>query len=204
MIHAGSYQSCSIIIHGEMERRHQLFLASIGRLIADARRTRDLSQEELAEIVNLSRNAISAVETGTSDPRVVTLTHIFDRLGVESTRLDLGAWTIRCERFGPPNELVPESTLRRALAGAVDSMRRARGVSRETVSDRTGVHRNTIARIENGVGSMRTTTLADLYAFFGVVRLVIVPDPEPLPITTPSEVSAVIIPGRRPLHLLNR
>ena len=48
---------------------------------------RNLSQEELAELVNISRNSVSLIETGKINPTVIKVIDIAKALGIEVSSL---------------------------------------------------------------------------------------------------------------------
>ena len=67
-----------------------LFVKAIGKAIAGKRAACDLSQEKVAEMLGVSREAVSRMETGFSVPTVVRLAElaeIFD-CGIEELLID--------------------------------------------------------------------------------------------------------------------
>ena len=54
----------------------------IGQLIRDARASRGLSQDALAERAGISQPSLSQIETGDTTPRLETLDAIADALGM--------------------------------------------------------------------------------------------------------------------------
>lgn len=54
----------------------------IGRRIRDARIDADLTQERLAQLVDMTRNSIVNIETGVHSPRLDSLLMIADAVGV--------------------------------------------------------------------------------------------------------------------------
>lgn len=63
------------------------YLLALGRRIRFLRRSRDLSQEELAAAAGLSRNFLGAVERGAHGIDVVRLVKIAAALGVDPAAL---------------------------------------------------------------------------------------------------------------------
>jgi transcriptional regulator with XRE-family HTH domain len=59
------------------------FLRSIGLKIKAARKTAGLTQQELAELLNMDRSALSHIELGKNAPLVTTLKLIADTLRVD-------------------------------------------------------------------------------------------------------------------------
>ena len=66
-------------------------MRDIGANIRRARTRRRLTQDDLAQTVNTTRQTISNYETGRSRPDVETLQRLADALGVELTELLDGA-----------------------------------------------------------------------------------------------------------------
>lgn len=60
---------------------------AVGRVIADARKNRGLSQEQLAQKSDLHRTYISLLERGIKSPSVHSLILIAEALGVRAARL---------------------------------------------------------------------------------------------------------------------
>ena len=59
------------------------FTASLGKRIAELRVARKMSQDNLAEICEMTAHAISLIETGNRFPRIDTLEKISNAFGVE-------------------------------------------------------------------------------------------------------------------------
>ena len=58
-------------------------LRNLGINIKSERLRRDISQEKLAELTNISRNSISLIETGKINPTILKVVDIANVLGVE-------------------------------------------------------------------------------------------------------------------------
>ena len=58
-------------------------LRNLGINIKSERLRRDISQEKLAELTNISRNSISLIETGKINPTILKVIDIANVLGVE-------------------------------------------------------------------------------------------------------------------------
>lgn len=67
-----------------------LFLMSVGKVIAELRAERDLTQSELAEKVGVSQSYLARWESGTVTPRPKALRQIARALGVEVDELAEG------------------------------------------------------------------------------------------------------------------
>lgn len=66
---------------------HDVVLRAIGARIRDARKSRGLSQEGLAELSSIDRGGISAIENGRIDVRILTLLKIAEALEVPLSSL---------------------------------------------------------------------------------------------------------------------
>ena len=58
-------------------------LRNLGINIKSERLRRDISQEKLAELTNISRNSISLIETGKINPTILKVIDFANVLGVE-------------------------------------------------------------------------------------------------------------------------
>ncbi|HMB01795.1 MAG TPA: helix-turn-helix transcriptional regulator [Spirochaetota bacterium] len=149
----------------------ELFKKYTGRFIAQIRRFRGLSQERLAEIADVHRNTIANFEIGEKDLNIVSFSHI-------AQALDLGSLDYDPEQKKINGSLKPlkpffpaEKKLLLVLGQAVDTLRRHSNLSRETLEKHTGVHRNTISRIEKAACTVRLFTLTNLYDYFKVQKV---------------------------------
>ena len=64
-----------------MEEKNRL--RNLGINIKSERLRRDISQEKLAELTNISRNSISLIETGKINPTILKVIDIANVLGVD-------------------------------------------------------------------------------------------------------------------------
>ena len=62
-------------------------LKNLGINVKSERLRRNISQEKLAELTNISRNSISLIETGKINPTILKMIDIADVLGVELSTL---------------------------------------------------------------------------------------------------------------------
>ena len=62
-------------------------LLELGHKIRLERMKRDISQEKLAEIANLSRRALSCIECGVNDPKYTTLLQIAEAFNMKISDL---------------------------------------------------------------------------------------------------------------------
>ena len=67
--------------------RHLNSYKIIGNNIRTIRKAKNLSQEELADLANLSKTALGAIERGTSVPTINTLNRIAKALEMDITEL---------------------------------------------------------------------------------------------------------------------
>ena len=70
-----------------MTSKNDKISAKIGLKIVLERTKRKLSQEKLAELSNLSKNSLGAIERGTSSPSIDTLDRIAAALNIELSEL---------------------------------------------------------------------------------------------------------------------
>ena len=70
-----------------MTSRNDRISAKIGLKIVLERTKRKLSQEKLAELSDLSKNSLGAIERGTSSPSIDTLDRIASALEIELSEL---------------------------------------------------------------------------------------------------------------------
>lgn len=61
--------------------------SDLGKLIRKARRMRDLTQEEVAQMAGVSRSLVASIETGISTPSLATLKKIALALDIPSSEL---------------------------------------------------------------------------------------------------------------------
>lgn len=59
------------------------YLKKLGHKIKKVRKTKELTQEELAERSNLTLSYVSKIETGRRNPTILTLIKISEGLGIE-------------------------------------------------------------------------------------------------------------------------
>ncbi len=70
-----------------MTNKHNDVKSRIGLKIKLLRNKLGISQEKLAELSELSKNSIGAIERGTSSPAIDTLERIANALGIELKEL---------------------------------------------------------------------------------------------------------------------
>ena len=70
-----------------MTSKNDRISAKIGLKIVLERTKRKLSQEKLAELSDLSKNSLGAIERGTSSPSIDTLDRIAAALNIELSEL---------------------------------------------------------------------------------------------------------------------
>ena len=70
-----------------MTSKNDKISAKIGLKIVLERAKRRLSQEKLAELSDLSKNSLGAIERGTSSPSIDTLDRIATALNIELSEL---------------------------------------------------------------------------------------------------------------------
>lgn len=64
----------------------KVFLKKLGKNIKNIRKRKDLSQEKLAELVGITRNAIGMIERGETNAPILTLYRIFKALDIDLTK----------------------------------------------------------------------------------------------------------------------
>lgn len=151
------------------------YIRSLSNAIAAERRYQDMSQERLAELCDLHRNSITLIERGMSDFTVVTLSKFCLALGISRCGLDHVRERVHIRNNGPKGPPLPDRMVNETIAYFVDSLRIKYDISRERLGLHTGVHRNTIARIENAAVSVRIGTLVRIYRHFGIAEAYIAP-----------------------------
>ncbi len=70
--------------------REQKYLKAFGKRLAEVRKNRGITQEALAEKLDISAVSITYLETGRRWPRILTLHRIADALDVEFEELFKG------------------------------------------------------------------------------------------------------------------
>lgn len=151
------------------------YLHSFGAIVLRLRKELGFSQEYCAEIAGVHRNTINAVERGCIDLTCGTMTNLCLSLGVEHIAIDYFNKSLHCNKTGPSHPLFPEAMVYESLGSFIESLRGEHGISRETLSDRIGIHRSTIARMENAKTATRASALLRLYRYFGIVDAYRVP-----------------------------
>ena len=145
-----------------------------GALITRLRIEKGFSQECFAELIDLHRNSIVAIERGEFDISNLTITNLSLVLGVEGYILDLKNQHFYCTGIGDSAQaLKPDeyNIINRDFGLIIEFLRMQHGISRETLSNQIGIHRNTIARLENGVNNFRVSTLFRLCEYFGISEI---------------------------------
>ena len=74
----------------------------LGTSIRKAREHADISQAELARRIGISKNAMNAIEAGTTDPRASRIVAIAQELGVSTDALLLGKSVTVQREHKPP------------------------------------------------------------------------------------------------------
>ena len=65
------------------EFENELRLDILGQAIKEARKERNLTQEELGELVGVKKSQISKIENSTTDARFTTILKVFEALGAK-------------------------------------------------------------------------------------------------------------------------
>lgn len=78
-----SYIEKYFAIHDNINMEMKNRLKNIGINIKSERLRRGISQEELAEKCDISRNSVSLIETGKINPTIIRVIDIADALGVD-------------------------------------------------------------------------------------------------------------------------
>lgn len=140
----------------------------IASIVRETRHAQGISQESLAERVDVSRNTIARIESAMEDPTVVSFTNICFVLGIRGLIIGTDESAPRWKGLGEPLPVLPATLINEAIARVIDSLRQHFGVSREQCQSFCGVHRNTIQRMESVLGNARVSTVYRLYRMFDV------------------------------------
>jgi transcriptional regulator with XRE-family HTH domain len=138
-----------------------------GLMVRNYRIQRGLTQERLAELADVHRNTIVALERG-EDTSIIPSFGINLLLGQYSASFDYQG--SRAVYDNDDNIYIPvdENRMREILGRLFDYLRKAEDISRERLSDRIGIHRNTIARLETGQSNLRASSFLRLHRFFDI------------------------------------
>ena len=71
------------IIQENINMKENIRLKNLGINIKGERLRRNISQEKLAELTNISRNSVSLIETGKINPTILKVIDIANVLGVD-------------------------------------------------------------------------------------------------------------------------
>jgi len=107
-------------------------LKDSGKVIAELRAEKDITQKQLAEILNLSSSAISNYENGIHTPDLATLNKMADYFNVTLDYLS-GRTGYRC----PPNILTEYITTDYTVTDIINTVISLDSTSRNSVSDYT-------------------------------------------------------------------
>ncbi|HOJ29788.1 MAG TPA: helix-turn-helix transcriptional regulator [Spirochaetota bacterium] len=144
------------------------YLSKISKLVVEQRHALGISQEYLAELCKVHRNTIAVLELGESDPTIVTLTNIFMAFGIQRFIIDHNNCHLQMITGVPFVDLLESSIINDKIGFFIDSLRLKHNISRDKLSLATGIHRNTIARIENAQVTARLSTIIQIYRYFNV------------------------------------
>ena len=72
-----------VIIQENINMKENMRLKNLGINIKGERLRRNISQEKLAELTNISRNSVSLIETGKINPTILKVIDIAEVLGVD-------------------------------------------------------------------------------------------------------------------------
>jgi transcriptional regulator with XRE-family HTH domain len=144
--------------------------ANVGAAIRERRRDLGLSQEELAQLAGLHRNAIGKIERGEVDPALTSLNHIYPCLQCVAVRFDVEVilpWPLAGVPAITPEDFSPASMMR-MIGAAVREKRQTLGCSLKELAAEAGIHPNTILSVELGLVDPSLTTTHRLYTGLGV------------------------------------
>lgn len=171
-------------------------LYHFGRIVADERRRQGITQEGLAELADLHRNAVSKIERGCDDLLFDTITNVCLALGIQRIGIDFRRQTLDCFFSGQGVGPVNDSKLYLKIGMMLETLRKEHNLSRERLSHAVGIHRNTICRIENGSTEIRASRLLALYRYFGISEVRTIPT-ELLPTDESAVYGVSFIPEHR-------
>jgi len=146
------------------------YIMSLAKVIATERKSQGISQEYLAELCDVHRNSIAMIELGKSDPTIVTFTNICLAFGISRLIIDHINCLLYMATDGIKSSPLDHSTVNNNIGFFIDSLRQRYDLSRERLSMHTGIHRNTIDRIENAKVTARVSTIIELYRYFRVTE----------------------------------
>ncbi len=157
-----------------MDEYNSMF-RQFGLLVNHLRVEKGFSQEYLAELIDLHRNSIVAIERGEFDISNFTITNLSLVLGVEGYLIDFKKKKFCCTGISnsvPALQREDYTLVNQNLGLLLEFLRMQHGISRESLSDQIGIHRNTIARLENGTKNFRASTLFRLCEYFEISEMV--------------------------------
>lgn len=173
-----------------------LAMYHFGRIVADERRRQGITQEGLAELADLHRNAVCKIERGRDDLLFDTITNVCLALGIQRIGIDFSRQTLDCSFSGQGVGPVNDGKLYLKIGMMLETLRREHDLSRERLSHAVGIHRNTICRIESGSTEIRVSTLLALYRHFGISEVRTIPA-ELLPAGGEVKYGVTFLPERR-------
>jgi transcriptional regulator with XRE-family HTH domain len=142
-----------------------LYRSDLGKELRRIRKLQGVSVERLAESTGLHENTIGCIERGRNDIKLVSNARIMAALGCES--FDIGettfSFTVEALADYPERGSVlglHASSIVYMTGRTIRERRIAEGVTILRLSERTGIHYNTIWNIENGLVE---ATLFNLY-----------------------------------------
>ncbi|GAB1857346.1 hypothetical protein MHTCC0001_21820 [Flavobacteriaceae bacterium MHTCC 0001] len=66
-----------------MDEEDKIYLKKVGKNIANVRKLRDLTQEEVCTELEMDKPYLSSIENGRQNPTLLTLKKLADAIGVE-------------------------------------------------------------------------------------------------------------------------
>lgn len=135
-----------------MDFRDGALLANTGAMIAEIRRERGISQEELANLCRVHRNTIGKLERGEVDPSLTAINRIFVKMRVGGVSFNtdgvipFGGLDERLAKIY--GEISPVQSLAR-IAFCVRTLRKHHGFSLCSLARAANIHINTVWGFEN-------------------------------------------------------
>jgi transcriptional regulator with XRE-family HTH domain len=157
-----------------MTNGNGILLANTGAMIAEARRSLGISQEELGALSGLHRNTIGKLERGEVDPALTGINRIYVQLqigGVSFTEDGVFPGGPLCEVLANSYGAFSPMRAMEMIASRVRALRKRSGLSLEALARAANVHLNTVWGFENQAMDPSLITTYRIYRALGVTRV---------------------------------
>lgn len=157
-------------------RMFESIFNDFGRFVKTERKAAGYSQEYFAELTNLHRNTVNAIEKGLTNAELLTINNICLVLKLSQLSLDFRQGKLFYRLANEPFTVLTDVQIYKKFGIVIDNLRKLYDISRERLSYQIDIHRNTIARIENGATVIRCNTVLTLYNYFGFTDIFRIPE----------------------------